>query len=229
MNRANRIQPIIVHIMLPAELHRRLKALSKRLCSTLSVITRDALLDKIEEYERRLDASEERARLSKFEKRRAPAMMTRGLGESELGPSAPTASLAPDEEPEEQGDVTIEKHPTPEPAPVDAEPEDPSITALYEEHAQKIHEALADVTEKRLRIVAAIAAIRDASLVVEPSEEEIRKRLQSIVVTLKAKAVAKEEPPPIPTFDFNVSYTKDSPYMSPHFGKPVSITKKRSA
>ena len=213
----------------PVAFHKRLRAVATKIGMSMTEVARQALYERVEELEKKLDETHERRRLSKYEQRRAPSMM-RSLGESSLAPQ--TASAPGDEENDRASREEIADRDSSYAIPATTDPEDKATQALYDKHAQRILESLSDPTEKRVRIAEAVKEVRDAALVVEPDELEIRKRLQSLVLKLRSAqpAGATPEPAPAPEPDADVyvlpiAEPSASRFASPYTGKTLAVNK----
>lgn len=173
---------------LPAELKKRAKVVAKRIGSTLSDLIRAALLERVETFEAKFHAEEERKRQEVERKRQARTL--RPLGDplapkrSTLAPAAfearPPAELGADED---EGKTSVER------APAD-------LAELYYHHARRILEKWDDVAERRLRLGEAVADIKRQAPLRCPPDDEIRALVEAALVEIRDR-----EKPPAPLVD----------------------------
>ena len=150
---------VVLAIQLAPQAHRRVKNAAHRIRTPMTHIARDAIMSRVETLEAKFRQEDEEKRLGKYEKRRA-------FGVSSLAPDRPNT---PDE-------FEVEKKETEETAQLDS---------LYHKHAQRILEVLSTPDERRIRIAEAIAEVQSETPITEPSEDEIKKRLETEVLALR--------------------------------------------
>ena len=150
---------------LPIELHRRTKALSKRLRLSINQIVRDSLTERIEFLENKLRAEEERKRADKETKRTGRRL--RSLADSTTSPLAPRPIVRRADE-----------------VQVPSEEEE-----LYAQHARRIFEVInSNPMEARVRTMEAVSAIKRYSPLTCPRDPKIIERLDMLVDELAAQA-----------------------------------------
>lgn len=167
-------------VQLPAGLHQRTNAIAKRLACSFVQIVREGLADRLDYYDARFKAEDDRARAEK-EARRASGRTLRSLGERPLAPAGGADSLAP---------APLEPL---EPVAFEGTAAGDGLEELYRHHAARIFEVMDKLpTEKRLRVMEAIAAVQRQAPLTHPSDKVILERLEAIIVGMRDAA------PPVP-------------------------------
>lgn len=164
-----------IRFRLPEVLHDRLRAVCAYNGQTLSDLIRNTLADRVEylEAKQRMEATRAQADLEARRLARAPKK-----------PLTPREALA-------------QRRPVTDPPA-----EERKLPAEYAIHAALIYEAIVggDTTEKRLRTMEAVAAIKKRNPLLHPPEPEILATLEKMVRQLDAEARGAQAPmlPTIP-------------------------------
>ena len=199
----------VISVPIPPHVHRRLKSVARRIGSTLAHVCREAVVDKT-------DALEKKYPDPKQKQRDEPGSRTvSALGQSPLGPSPAKAP----------GDVDEPVTPEPVVVATPAAPPDP-LADIYLHHAQRLVECIEDITERRVRLEEALSAIRAECWLIEPEEDEMRRKLQDVVQRLRSEQRARGETPkpmtpslePLSSPSFAVSSLR---FASALTGKPL--------
>lgn len=166
----------VIAVPLTPTAHRRWRTVAKHLGATMAHTARDAVLEKLEFYEKKF----------KHEKADRVPRRLASLGESPLGPSQASApdNGAEEHAPSDPGTVAYRSLPETDP-----------LADLYAHHAQLIAKHIDDVTERRLLVEEAVSVIKSECIILEPPEEEIRKKLQDAVLRIRAQQRARGETP----------------------------------
>lgn len=163
----------------------------------MNQIARDSLDERVEQLEAKERAEEERRRQEK-EAQRAGRRGLRRIGER-----VSSSTLAPVSTPSSIDEATTE---------VAADP----VESFYREQAKRILDVIdSDPREGRLRANEAVAAIKKQFPLTHPGEQEIVKRLERVVVELRAEAPASAPAtdaitPPTETAPFNFTRAIDA-------------------
>lgn len=172
---------ILTTVHIPLDLHDRAKRVAKRMYSSVGQLIRDGLLEKVDFFEAKFHAEEERARAQKEAKKNRSL---RSLSSKLPAPADPAA------ESETLGDGNGNL------ADVDG-----GLNAIYELHAKRILEVInGDAREKRLRVIEAVAAVKKYSPLTHPQDMEIVANFEKAVAQMQreraeeANATAEETP-----------------------------------
>lgn len=162
---------VFTSIGLPADLHARTKNVASRLTVAWRHFVIEALSEKVDYFEGKFRAEKER-HLAQVQEKKAEKRRARGIGKSKLAPKDIDAPKGDEEQ----------------------ETED-ALAPLYDEHAQKISEAITrgSQMEKRLRLAEAVQAVKKRAPLTHPPEREIVRRLEAAVVANLDAQHADEE------------------------------------
>lgn len=149
------------HLHIPAVLHARAKRVAKRIRSSITALSCEGLREKVEHYESRFRVEDERNRAEKEAKRSINGRTMAVLGKSPLAP------------------ITHAPAPVPAAIPHHLDP-------IYHTHAEIIAGAVRrnSPSEKQLRLLEAIAAVKHEAPLTHPPDDDIVAALEARVVEI---------------------------------------------
>jgi hypothetical protein len=178
---------------------------------------RDAIIEKTEILEKKFREEQDIKKI--------PIRVLPRLGQSPLGPSAPKPI---DDNDDNNEDIVESQIAAQTVVAAPAAPADP-LADVYEHHAQRVFEALADPIEKRVRIEEALAAIQEEYPIIAPLDDVIRTKLQDVVQRLRAASraatakAAAYPPSPYATYPTYPVVPPVAPSLSPsRFQSPLT-------
>ncbi len=164
--------------MIPKDLRERARRIGKRLQASIAYLVCEGLRQKCDEIEAKWDAEEEGKEKAKEKMIERRTLGT--LGQRSLAP----APLAPFRE--EVAEVTV-----------DEETND-AINDIYEQQARKIFDVLdSDPNESRVRAREAVIIIKKFHPLTHPSDQEITKQLERIVIRMRSQNQVPQAPAPV--------------------------------
>ena len=156
---------------MPVELRERTRRVATKIRSSTAVIVREGLTERVEWYEAKFQAEEERRRQEKEQAKKSKMQSLRPLG------SLTAARL--------------------DNAVAASEPVEDPLRPLYIEYAQKLLPVIDLPLERRSLAQKAIAAIKKKSPLTHPLDGEILIALEREVLLLKATAPHEPAPEPL--------------------------------